>query len=99
MLHPQWLEDADAEFVKVLAKNEADRFGMVHLGDQLYADAVARFAATLSVPDNDSAHAVYAGALVAFRDLYRCIWSICVIACALEGIRGHGELDVFLLSI
>lgn len=72
----RWLEDADNSFVEVLVKNEAERFGVVHIGDQIYADAITRHAASLPrVHDAHSIDIAYAGALAAFRDMYRRAWS------------------------
>jgi hypothetical protein len=49
---------------QVMWKNEADRFGMVHMGDQVYADALTPFA-----------NATFQELLLAFRTLYRDNWS------------------------
>ncbi len=85
----RWLEDGDSSFFDVLAKNERNRFGIVHMGDQIYADSIARVAASLPraqlvaaaaaasgpTAENQVAAAIVADALAAFRDMYRRAWS------------------------
>jgi hypothetical protein len=71
----RWLEDGDSAFAEVIARQEGDRFGMVHMGDQVYADVVVRHAQAHGFVDSTNATLYYAGALHAFRDLYRRSWS------------------------
>eukprot|EP01080_Neovahlkampfia_damariscottae_P009372 gene9372-1583_t len=64
----RYFEDRDDSFWKELEENEKDRFGMIHLGDQIYADII-----TKEFKKNNSL--TYDDLLERFREIYRTTWS------------------------
>jgi hypothetical protein len=64
----RYFEDGDDSFWKQLAANEDDRMGMIHLGDQIYADQI-----TKEFRKNKTL--TYEELLEKFRGIYRITWS------------------------
>jgi hypothetical protein len=81
----RYYEDGDDSFWKQLAANEDDRMGMIHLGDQIYADQI-----TKEFKKNKTL--TYDELLEKFREIYRITWS----HPAIKKILRNGFLELFL---
>jgi hypothetical protein len=81
----RWNEDGDTEAWAALQREAPDRLGTVHLGDQIYADALlAWFRTTRPAP-------TAAAVADAFGELYRATWAAPPVAAVLRR-RAHWML-------
>jgi phosphodiesterase/alkaline phosphatase D-like protein len=67
----RYFEDEDDSMWKKVIENESDRHGMVHLGDQVYADQVAKDIIQLAKDDKLPA---FEELVEKFRQVYRKTW-------------------------